>query len=514
MKKITICLLLTINLVYSQEPDFSYPTPNIYTVGDPVYLGPTHTVGSPGPDQTWVSTFAGSGTSGSADLNGTAASFNLPTVVAIDSFGNVFVVDRSNHKIRKITPAGDVTTFAGSGVSGSADGIGIAASFRFPDGAVFDSQDNLFVSDQSNHKIRKITPDGTVTTFAGSGSIGSADGMGTAASFYYPAGMAVDADDNLLVADYGNNKIRKITPDGIVSTFAGTGIAGAAEGDVSTAQFNGLTGLCVDNSGTVFVADYYNNKIRKIDTLGNVSTFAGTGAMGSADGIASNASFHYPAIVAADSENNLFITDEENHKIRKITADGIVSTFAGNGTIGATDGVWSSAQFNFPTGVAVDALDNVFVSDYGNNKIRKIKFYGYSISPDLPSGLSFEPTTGLITGTALIPSPSTDYVVKCTNLPGEGTFIVNITINAALGLPTVNFFSLKIYPNPIKDILNISSSEVISEIKIFNLLGQKIISGPTASANAKIDVSGLAKGWYFVQAAIEGSVKTAKFLKQ
>ncbi len=514
MKKITICLLLTMNLVHSQAPNISYTSPNIYTVGQTIPdLIPTNTGGNV-IAQTLVSTFAGSGSVGSANANGVAASFNLPTVVAIDSFGNIFVVDRSNHKIRKITPSGDVTTFAGSGFSGSADGIGTAASFRYPDGAVFDSHDNLFISDQSNHKIRKITPDGTVTTFAGSGSIGSANGVGTAASFYYPAGMAVDAADNLYVADYGNNKIRKITPDGTVTTFAGTGVAGAAEGTALTAEFNGATGVCVDSFGTVFVADYYNNKIRKIDTLGDVSTVAGSGAIGSADGVGTAASFYYPAIVSVDAANNLYITDEENHKIRKIATNGTVSTLAGNGTIGATDGVSTSAQFNFPTGVAVADSNTVFVCDYGNNKIRKINTYGFSISPELPSGLAFDIETGLISGTPTVVSPTTDYTVIASNVDGEGSFVINITVDAALGLPDFNTSNLRIYPNPVTNILTVAASENISKIAIFNLLGQKILSKTSDSSDEKIDVSSLVNGWYLVQTTIGNSVKTTKFLKQ
>lgn len=514
MKKITFCLLLTLNLVFSQPPNIYYTTPNVFTVGQSIpSLIPT-TSGGNVIDQTLVSTFAGSGSVGSADANGTSSSFNLPTVVTIDSFGNIFVVDRSNHKIRKITPTGDVTTFAGSGIAGSADGIGTVASFRYPDGAVFDSNDNLFISDQSNHKIRKITPDGTVTTFAGSGTIGSADGSGTAATFYYPAGMAVDANDNLLVADYGNNKIRKITPDGTVSTFAGTGVAGAAEGTVLTAQFNGATGVCVDSFGNVFVADYYNNKIRKIDNLGNVSTFAGSGAIGSADGIGTAASFYYPAIVSVDSANNLYVTDEENHKIRKITTNGTVSTFAGNGTVGSTDGLSTSAQFNYPTGVAIDNSNSVFVCDYGNNKIRKIKDYGYSISPALPAGLYLNPTTGEIGGTPSVISPATDYIITASNLDGESSFIINITVEAELGLPNFNASNLRIYPNPATDILTISSSETISGIAISNLLGQKIATKIGFSSEEKIDVSNLANGWYLLEAKIGNTIKTTKFLKQ
>lgn len=514
MKKIIICLLFTLNLVHSQAPFISYTSPIIFTVGQTITpLTPTNTGGT-ATAQTLVSTFAGSGNVGSADANGIAATFNLPTVVAIDSFGNVFVVDRSNHKIRKITPDGTVSTFAGSGFSGSADGVGTAASFRFPDGAVFDSHDNLFISDQSNHKIRKITPDGTVSTFAGSGAIGAVDANGTAASFYYPAGMAVDAYDNLLVADYGNNKIRKITPDGTVSTFAGTGFAGAAEGTALTAQFNGATGVAVDSFGSVFVADYYNNKIRKIDTLGNVSTVAGTGAIGSADGIGTAATFYYPAIVAVDRTNNLFITDEENHKIRKITVEGTVSTYAGNGTLGVADGVSSSAQFNYPTGIAIDHSNTAFVADYGNNKIRKIKDYGYFISPDLPSGLSFDTSTGTISGTPTLISPATNYTVTASNIDGTNSFVINITVDAELGLPYLNVSALRVFPNPVKDILNIAAAETISEITISNLLGQKTISKSSISSENKIDVSGLTNGWYLVKITIGDTVKITKFLKQ
>ena len=514
MKKIIICFLFTFNLIHSQPPSISYTTPNVFTVGQGIpSLIPT-TSGGNVTAQTLVSTFAGSGNIGANDANGVAASFNLPTVVAIDSFGNVFVVDRSNHKIRKITLDGAVTTFAGSGSIGSADGVGTSASFKYPDGAVFDSHNNLFISDQSNHKIRKITPDGTVTTFAGSGTIGAIDGVGTVASFYYPAGMAVDANDNLLIADYGNNKIRKITPDGTVTTFAGTGVAGATEGTVLTAQFNGATGVCVDSFGNVFVADYYNNKIRKIDPSGTVSTFAGTGMIGAEDGMGSSASFHYPAIVAVDSENNLFITDEENHKIRKITTNGTVSTYAGNGTSGNADGISSSAQFNFPTGVAVNNLNTVFVADYSNNKIRKIKTYGYSISPTLPAGLYFNTTTGEISGTPNAISPATDYTVNASNVDGEGTHVINITVEAELGLSNPDILTLQIYPNPVTAILTISASENISAISILTLLGQKLVSITNLSSKENINVSDLKNGWYLVQITVGNSTNTTKFLKQ
>ncbi|HNP34164.1 MAG TPA: T9SS type A sorting domain-containing protein, partial [Flavobacterium sp.] len=266
--------------------------------------------------------------------------------------------------------------------------------------------------------------------------------------------------------------------------------------------------------GNVFVADYYNNKIRKIDTLGNVSTLAGSGVIGSADGVGTAASFYYPAIVAVDSANNLFVTDEENHKIRKITTDGTVSTYAGNGTSGATDGVSSSSQFNFPTGVVVDDSNNVFVADYSNNKIRKIKTYGYTISPNLPAGLSFDSTTGEINGTPTMVSPPTDYLVKASNVDGESSFIINIEVDAALGLPDYAISDLRIYPNPVKDVLTVLASESISEISISNLLGQKILSKSNNSSEAKIDVSNFVNGFYLIQTTIGNTTKTTKFLKQ
>ncbi|WP_293875489.1 T9SS type A sorting domain-containing protein [Flavobacterium sp.] len=514
MNKISILLLFSLTVAHSQVPVISYTTPNVFTNGQTITdLIPTATGGAI-IAETLVSTFAGSGTVGSADGNGIAASFNLPTVVTIDSFGNIFVVDRSNHKIRKITPARDVTTFAGSGSIGSADGIGTAASFKYPDGAVFDSQNNLFVSDQSNHKIRKITPDGTVSTFAGTGLIGSADGIGILASFYYPAGMTVDAVDNLYVADYGNNKIRKITPNGTVTTFAGTGIAGSADGTVLTAQFNGATGVCIDPLGSIFVADYYSNKIRKISTIGDVTTIAGTGTIGSTDGIGTSASFYYPAIVAIDLNNNLFITDEENHKIRKITPDGMVSTYAGTGVIGATDGLATVAQFNSATGVAIDHSNTVFVCDYGNNKIRKIKTYGYSISPALPTGLLFNTSNGRISGTPTVVSPATDYTVTASNSDGMSTFVLNIAVNPELGIPNYVIPNIQIYPNPVTDILTITPSEGITAIKLVTLLGQEIVLNSTRSVGNKIDVSGLSDGCYIARISFGNIIKTIRFLKQ
>jgi sugar lactone lactonase YvrE len=513
MNKTLISFLLILNLVHAQAPTISYATPNVYNVGESILaLIPTNTGGAIVAGRI-VSSFAGSGSMGGGNGNGIATSFNLPTVVTLDHLGNAYVVDRMNNKIRKITPNGDVTTFAGSGAIGSTDGIWYVATFHFPDGAVCDSQNNVFISDQSNHKIRKITPDGTVSTFAGTGVVGSADGPGDSATLYYPSGMTIDSNDNLYVAEYGNNKIRKITPDGIVSTYAGTGAAGSADGTTTTATFNGCTGVGIDSFGNIFVADYYNHKIRKIDTTGNVTTFAGTGASGSADGFGTNASFNNPAIVAADSNNNLFVTDEGNNKIRKIDTAGNGTTYAGTGNPGATDGAANIAEFKTPTGVAVDEAQVVYVCDYGNNKIRKINEYGYKVYPNLPDGLSIDTATGTISGTPTTAIPSTDFTVTATNPSGSSSFVINITVGG-LGLPAFNSSTVKIYPNPIKDVITIKAPANISEIKIYNPIGQEIIAKSNLSAEENINVSCWANGWYFVKTTIGNSVKTIKVLKE
>ena len=202
----------------------------------------------------------------------------------MDSAGNVYVADYGNSKIRKITPAGVVAAFAGSGAQGDADGTASAASFNYPESVAVDSAGNVYVADYGNDEIRKITRAGVVTTFAGSGAPGDADGTGSAASFNGPEGIAVDSAGNVYVADYGNNKIRKITPAGVVTTLAGSGAQGDAGGTGSAASFDGPEGVAVDSADNVYVGDEFNNDIRKITSAGVVTTFAGSGAQGGADG--------------------------------------------------------------------------------------------------------------------------------------------------------------------------------------------------------------------------------------
>jgi sugar lactone lactonase YvrE len=261
-----------------------------------------------------------------------------------------------------------VSTFAG-GKLGFADGIGGDAEFCFPNGIASDAAGNLYVADTANDRIRKITPAGEVSTIAG-GVHGFADGIGGDARFKLPSGIASDAAGNLYVADTANDRIRKITPAGEVSTLAGDEY-GFADGVGSDARFKLPFGITSDAAGNLYVADHYNNRIRKITPAGVVSTIAGS-EEGFADGIEGDARFHRPTGIVVDAAGNLYVADSGNDRIRKITQAGVVSTLAG-GEEGLADGVGSDARFNEPRGIAIDAAGNLYVADYGNDRIRKIE---------------------------------------------------------------------------------------------------------------------------------------------
>lgn len=315
---------------------------------------------------TVVTTFAGS-TQGYSDGQGTSVQFYYPEGIAVDGSGNLFVSDTLNNRIRKITPSGSVTTLAG-GTQGYANGQGTSAKFYFPKGIAVDGSGNLFVADAGNHSIRKITPSGNVTTLAGDGTQGQADGQGTAATFGTPLGITIDGSGNLYVADGQNSNIRKITPSGNVTTLAG-GTYGYADGQGTSAKFFYPNGITVDGNGNLYVSD--NDRIRKITPSGSVTTLAGSGIGGYADGQGTSAQFNNVFGLALDGNGNLYVTDVSNNRIRKISTSGNVTTLAG-GAQGYTDGQGPSAKFYNPSGISVSANGTLYVADTYNNRIRKI----------------------------------------------------------------------------------------------------------------------------------------------
>jgi len=310
---------------------------------------------------------------GSADGTGAEASFNSPQGIAVDASGNVYVADTYNHTIRKITSAGVVTTLAGTaGVCDSADGTGAAASFCYPSGVAVDASGNVYVADTYNSTVRKITSAGVVTTLAGTpGASTSADGTGAAANFNYLDDVAVDASGNVYVADTYNHTIRKITSAGVVTTFAGiAGVSGNSDGTGAAASFYYPIGDAVDASGNVYVADTFNNTIRTITPAGVVTTLAGSaGVTGSADGTGAAASFSRPIYVAVDASGTVYVADQNNITIRKITSAGVVTTLAGTAGVqglqmGALPGV-----LNPPNGIAVTPTAIYFTMSNGVVKI-------------------------------------------------------------------------------------------------------------------------------------------------
>jgi len=280
-----------------------------------------------------VSLFAGTaGNAGSLDGTGSAARFNQPGGLAFDAGGNLYIADTGNATIRKITVAGVVTTLAGnSAVRGNADATGSAATFNHPIGLAIDSAGNIYVADTFTHTVRKITSGGTVTTLAGTNAVaGSSDGSGAAARFSGPAGLAVDSSGTVYVADTGNNTLRKITASGVVTTLAGLpGVGGSNDGTGASAFFGQPTSLVVDANGTVYVADTGNNLIRRVTSVGAVTLLAGVpGIAGLSDGVGLDALLDQPHGMALDGNGALYVADTGNAALRKIAVNGTVTTAA------------------------------------------------------------------------------------------------------------------------------------------------------------------------------------------
>ncbi|WP_424305060.1 T9SS type A sorting domain-containing protein [Cloacibacterium sp.] len=294
-----------------------------------------------------------------------------PKGITIDTSNNLYVVNGSGSNILQISPAGFVSVFAGClSCTGNTDGFGTWARFNSPTGIAIDSNNNLYVADTGNHIIRKITPAGNVTTIAGSGVAGNTDGTGTSAKFSAPRGIAIDNNDNLYVTDYNNHRIRKITPTGNVTTFAGS-TNGQIDGQGTAAKFSYPSGITIDGNGNLYVTDI--NTIKVISPTGYVSTLSGNYAYDYIDGVGTSARFNMPLAIFADSNGDLLISDSNNNRIRKLTlSSSVVSTFAGNGTAGDVNGTTLNSSFFTPYGITKNSTGDIFIADYFNSKIKKI----------------------------------------------------------------------------------------------------------------------------------------------
>jgi ABC-type branched-subunit amino acid transport system substrate-binding protein len=326
-----------------------------------------------------VSTLAGDGHRGHRDGPGPQARF-AGTIggMTIDRQGNIYIPEPLAHRIRRITPDGMVSTLAGTGSPGYADGPIATAQFSSPVGLAVDAAGNVYVADAGNHRVRLIRPDGTVTTLAGTGEPGYRDGPAREAQFNTPTDVAVNSMGVLYVADSVNDRIRAVSPDGMVTTLAGSGRRGFKDGPPEQAEFNAPWKLTLATDGTLYMADGVaifargNHAVRRVAPDGTVSTVAGTGLPGLADGPAIEASFYWPEDLDVDAFGNIYVADGHGNRIRVITPRGLVYTLAGSGRMGYADGPGPEAAFLEPVGVLLDGSGHLFVSEFGSLRIRVV----------------------------------------------------------------------------------------------------------------------------------------------
>jgi len=486
-----------------------------------------------------ISTIAGNATGGANYLDGTGtnAYFSQPFAIAVDSNGNLYVADGGNNVIRKVSPSGVVTTIAGqAGVRSSIDGIGINATFGIINGIAIDVSGNLYVTDSTFNTVRKIS----ASTYNVSTLITSTAGLKN------PTGIAVDLSGNLYVSDTGNCIIRKITPSGSMTTLAGIiNKAGGQDGPATSATFGSPSGIAVDSLGNVFVCDTSNSTIRQVNTNGTVSTIGGyVGAPGFFDGTLSNtgSQFAGPYALAIDSSGSLYITDQASLSLlRKISsptkASPKVSTLAGQlGVASRWDGTGAGANFNNPHGIAIDANGVIYISDTGNNTIRKGltastavsiptvataiqngqagSSYNYTLSATnsptsftltsgtLPLGLNFNSSTGLISG---IPTTAGTYNVYFTASNSAGTSspsLISLTISGSTAVTAAPTISVQ----PLSQTVTLGSSASLSitassaaSIQTYQwYLNSAPIAGANSSTYTISSASTLSAGTYTV----------------
>lgn len=330
-----------------------------------------------------ITTVAGDGTRGFAGDGGLATNAKLsdPTGLAFDSTGNLYVADQLNARVRMVNPSGNISTLAGNGSEGYSGDGGPAtnAQLNYPIGMAVGSANGVYVSQYQNSVIRKIASDNTISTLAGNGSFSySGDGgPATDAALSYVQGVATDSAGNLYIVDAGNQRIRKVDTSGIISTVVGTGVPGfSGDGGLATAaQLRDPARIAVDRAGNLYITDAGNRRVRKVTTSGMISTVAGNGTAGfSGDGgPATSAQLRWPYGLAVDESGNLFITDLEDHRIRKVDTSGVITTIAGDGTPGFSGdgGPAATAQLNTPIDLAVRGAD-LYVSDAVNQRVRRI----------------------------------------------------------------------------------------------------------------------------------------------
>jgi len=401
----------------------------------------------------------------------TVARLGNPSGITFDSNGNLYIADSDNNVIRKVNSSGIITTIAGNGFNAGTGGYGgysgdggqaTAAELAYPVSITFDGAGNLFIVDNSNSRIRKVNTSGVITTIAGNGTLGfSGDGGQATAANINTSGITIDSNGNIFMAEATSYRIRKINTSGIISTIAGNGTQGFSGdgGQATNAKLNNPTGVALDGLGNLYIDDNYNLCIRKINTSGIITTIAGNGIQGfnGDGGYATNAELNLPNAITLDATGNIYIADQGNNRIRKVNTLGIISTIAGNGLHGwnGDGGQATAATLWQPSGTAIDAGGNLFIADLSNNSVRKIDNAASSISQysNLVSQISISPnpSSGIFTietntkqtmqvydvNGRLIPIPSPSQregnklTIDLSNLPA-GIYNISLTSNEGI----------------------------------------------------------------------------------
>ena len=375
---------------------------------------------------------AGTGIGGYSGDSGPAVAAKLsdPAAVICDSAGNLYIADQLNMRVRKVDVTGNITTIAGTGLTGdSGDGApATSATLSFPQGLAFDGAGNLYIS--CMHYVRKINAGGIISTIAGGGATGLGDGgPATSAELNNPLGIAFDKTGNLYIADHDNNRLRKVDLTGIITSVAG---GAAALGDGGPADSSGLfspSAVVIDTSGNIFIADAGNDRIRKINTSGIISTFAGGACNNSGDGGAATwAGLCSPSAIALDNAGNMYIADG-NNRIRKVNAAGIISNYAGTGTLGYTgdNGLATAATLRYATGLAIDKNGNLYIADNSNNVVRRVSAESAAVRPLQEQeiiSVSPNPSTGIFN--ISFPISTQNTMVTVTDLLGRLVYATTI----------------------------------------------------------------------------------------
>ncbi len=398
-----------------------------------------------------INTFAGSGIGGYAGDNGPAwlAAFNRCSGVSFDGAGNVYIADKNNNVIRKINSLGIVTTFAGNDTAGySGDGgSAISAKLSAPCAVATDAAGNVYIADNGNNVIRIVDVAGTINTYAGNDTAGyTGDGLSADhASLNSPQGIALDAAGNLYIADAMNHVIRRVDAGGIINTIAGNGSYGFSGngGAAVDAALSNPSGVALDAAGNLYIADLNNNVVRKMDmTTGDINAFAGNHTAGSGgDGAAATAAqLSFPSSVSVDNAGSIYITDQGNNTVRRVDSLGVISLFAGNHTNGYTgDGLApTSAKLNSPTSVAADGWGKIYIADNGNNVIRAVTYGVAAVSP-LPAtaaGIKVfpNPSTGVFT----LQLPQTGNAATVTVLDVLGCIVATKSVDNSIQTTTID----------------------------------------------------------------------------